>query len=143
MKKIYLLIRDDKTIEGYNTGPEEFTIEYNMEESDFDYFSNNYYYAKFLNNSIVYQEDLKVKEENKTQKYYRIQNLKLLLQESDYKITKCYEASLLNEEIPYNLQELLAQRKAWREEINAIEFEISMLGQYEKTYPISVKFDKA
>jgi hypothetical protein len=128
MKKIYLLIRDDKTIEGYNTGPEEFTIEYNMEESDFDYFSNNYYYAKFLNNSIVYQEDLKVKEENKTQKYYRIQNLKLLLQESDYKITKCYEASLLNEEIPYNLQELLAQRKAWREEINAIEFEISMLG---------------
>jgi hypothetical protein len=128
MKKIYLLIRDDKTIEGYNTGPEEFTVEYNIEESDFDYFANNYYYAKFLNNSIVYQEDLKVKEENKTQKYYRIQNLKLLLQESDYKITKCYEASLLNEEIPYNLQELLTQRKAWREEINAIEFEISMLG---------------
>jgi hypothetical protein len=30
--------------------------------------------------------------------------------------------------MPYDLQELLTQRKAWREEINALEFELSMLG---------------
>jgi hypothetical protein len=128
MKKIYLLVREDNTIEGYGSIPEEISIEYDIEDSDFNYFINNYYYAKFLNGSIVYQEDVKIKEEEKMKKYYKIQNLKLLLNESDYKITKCYEASLLNEEIPYNLQELLAQRKAWRDEINALEFEISMLG---------------
>jgi hypothetical protein len=30
--------------------------------------------------------------------------------------------------MPYDLQQLLAQRKAWREEINQLEFEIAMLG---------------
>jgi hypothetical protein len=128
MKKIYLLVRQDNTIEGYGSIPEEISIEYDIEDSDFNYFINNFYYAKFLNGSIVYQEDVKIKEEEKMKKYYKIQNLKLLLHESDYKITKCYEASLLNEEMPYNLQELLAQRKAWRDEINTLEFEISMLG---------------
>jgi predicted nuclease with TOPRIM domain len=58
----------------------------------------------------------------------RLSHIKKYLDNSDYKIIKCYEAQLLQEEMPYNLQELLAQRKAWRDEINALEFEISMLG---------------
>jgi hypothetical protein len=61
-------------------------------------------------------------------KEHRLPQLKKLLQETDYKVIKCYEAELGNEQMPYNLQELLAERKAWRDEINAIEFEISMLG---------------
>ena len=51
----------------------------------------------------------------------RLRELKLFLLETDFKIIKCYEASLLNEPLPYNLQELIAQRKAWREEINELE----------------------
>jgi hypothetical protein len=65
----------------------------------------------------------------------RLSNLKSFLSESDYQVIKCYEAFLLNQETPYNLEELLGQRKAWRDEINILEeeintlkFEISMLG---------------
>jgi hypothetical protein len=83
-----------------------------------------------VDNQLVY---LGTKENNN--KELEINNKKKLISDlasylflTDYKVIKCYEASLLNEEMPYNLQELLAQRKAWREEINAIEFEISMLG---------------
>jgi hypothetical protein len=57
----------------------------------------------------------------------KIKEAKEKLNLSDYKVIKCYEASLSNEQMPYNLQELLGQRKTWREEINALEFEISML----------------
>jgi hypothetical protein len=69
-----------------------------------------------------------LEQETRNEKLNTLNELKKLLQDTDYKVIKCYEAQLGNEEMPYNLQELLAQRKAWREEINAIEFEISMLG---------------
>lgn len=55
----------------------------------------------------------------------RLRDLKLFLLETDFKIIKCYEASLLNEPLPYNLQELIAQRKAWREEINILREQIN------------------
>lgn len=50
-----------------------------------------------------------------------IQALKDSLSESDYKITKCYEASLLGTELPYDIAELHAQRQAERDEINQLE----------------------
>jgi hypothetical protein len=59
---------------------------------------------------------------------HRVPELKKMLENTDYKIIKCYEAQLSNEEMPYDLQELLTQRKAWRDEINQIEFENAMLG---------------
>jgi len=55
----------------------------------------------------------------------RLRDLKLFLLETDFKIIKCYEASLLNEPLPYNLQELIEQRKAWREEINILREKIN------------------
>ncbi len=50
-----------------------------------------------------------------------IQALKDSLSESDYKITKCYEASLLGTELPYDIEELHAQRQAERDKINELE----------------------
>lgn len=50
-----------------------------------------------------------------------IQALKDSLSESDYKITKCYEASLLGTELPYDIAELHAQRQAERDEIKQLE----------------------
>lgn len=50
-----------------------------------------------------------------------IQALKDSLSESDYKITKCYEASLLGTELPYDIAELHAQRQAERDKINELE----------------------
>jgi len=58
----------------------------------------------------------------------RLSHIKQYLNESDYKIIKCYEAELANESMPYNIQELLKQRKDWRNEINELEFQISMMG---------------
>jgi hypothetical protein len=73
------------------------------------------------------QEEIE-KEELHIKKEHRIPELKKLLEETDYRVVKCYEAQLLGEQMPYDLQQLLAQRKAWRDEINQLEFEIAMLG---------------
>ena len=76
-------------------------------------------------------KDISQSEKNEVIKGFiisRISHLRAYLNQSDYKIIKCYEAQLLNEDIPYDLQELIQERKAWREEINNLEFEISMLG---------------
>jgi translation initiation factor 6 (eIF-6) len=96
------------------------TIEHDIEESFLQEFKNkmgNYYY---VNNEIVF---INLEEKRK-----KVSQLKLNLLNTDYKIIKCSEAQLANEQMPYNIQELLTQRKAWREEINALEFELSILG---------------
>jgi hypothetical protein len=72
------------------------------------------------------QEEINLMEKNL--KEVKINNLKKELDSTDYRIIKCYEAQLGNEEMPYDLQELLTQRKAWRDEINTLEFELTMLG---------------
>lgn len=51
----------------------------------------------------------------------KIQNLKKQLSNDDYKITKCYEASLLKEPLPYNVIELHALRNELRAKINELE----------------------
>ncbi len=39
----------------------------------------------------------------------------------DYRITKCYEASLIGEDMPYNVLELHKKRQEVRDEINKLE----------------------
>jgi hypothetical protein len=51
----------------------------------------------------------------------RLRDLKQNLIETDYKIIKCYEASLIGEALPYNINELIQQRNQWRVEINELE----------------------
>ncbi len=43
----------------------------------------------------------------------------------DYRITKCYEASLIGESMPYDISELHQKRQAVRDEINRLEAIIS------------------
>ena len=54
-------------------------------------------------------------------KQARISELKAKLSATDYKIIKCYEASMLGQELPYNLEELVAERDEWRSEINTLQ----------------------
>ena len=56
-------------------------------------------------------------------KYYKreIDKYKKELAESDYKITKCYEASLVGEQLPYDIQTLHSLREAARCKINELE----------------------
>jgi hypothetical protein len=56
-------------------------------------------------------------------KYFRYHELLNFLKETDFKILKCYEAQLIGEQPPYNVNELVAQRKAWRKELNELENE--------------------
>ena len=51
----------------------------------------------------------------------QIGNLKAQLSASDYKIIKCMECSLAGEELPYNIEELHAERQALRDSINELE----------------------
>jgi hypothetical protein len=103
--------------------PENVYIELTQEQlNEYGNLVGNLFYedGKFINKEI----NLKDKE----LKHERIMFLKEQLSNTDFKVIKCYEAQLSNEEMPYDLQTLLAQRKAWRDEINQLEFEISMLG---------------
>lgn len=51
----------------------------------------------------------------------KIRELKENLQNTDFKVLKCYEASMLDEPLPYDLPELVAERRAWRAELNELE----------------------
>lgn len=55
----------------------------------------------------------------------RINAFKAELESSDYKIIKCFEYSLLNRELPYDLDALHAERQAMRDKINELEIELS------------------
>jgi hypothetical protein len=61
------------------------------------------------------------------QKINRVAELKNLLTGTDYKIIKCYEAFMRQQPLPYNLEELSAQRDTWRAEINELEEELKNL----------------
>lgn len=56
----------------------------------------------------------------------QINELKQQLSESDYRVTKCYECSLVGKTLPYDIQELHTERQSIRDEINRLE---SMLGE--------------
>ena len=51
----------------------------------------------------------------------KIYNLKEVLSSSDYKVIKCQEASLIGEQMPYDVDELHKERQSIRDEINRLE----------------------
>ena len=55
----------------------------------------------------------------------KIRNIKQSLEDTDFKVLKCYEASVLGETLPYDIVELSKQRKQWRLELSELEFIIA------------------
>lgn len=55
----------------------------------------------------------------------RINAKKALLKNGDYKAIKCMEARLTGNELPYNIEELTAERNAIRAEINELEAKLA------------------
>lgn len=47
--------------------------------------------------------------------------LRKRISESDYQVTKCYEASLIGEELPYDIKTLHQGRQEIRDKINELE----------------------
>lgn len=53
----------------------------------------------------------------------QIDDLKRKLSVTDYQVIKCYEASLMNEEMPYDYKTVIADRQKKRDKINDLEAE--------------------
>lgn len=56
---------------------------------------------------------------------FAINAKKALLKKGDYKVIKCMEAQLTGNELPYNIEELTAERNAIRAEINELEAKLA------------------
>ena len=46
-----------------------------------------------------------------------------MLKDTDYKVVKCFEAFMAKEPMPYDFDQLKAQRQSWRDEIAKLEEE--------------------
>lgn len=51
----------------------------------------------------------------------KIKELKAKLSDTDYKVMKCYEATLLNLPLPYNMDDVHQTRQDYRDRINTLE----------------------
>lgn len=60
-------------------------------------------------------------EINKEEDLAQTNELKSQLQETDYKIIKCYEYNLAGLELPYDIQKLHNERQELRDKINELE----------------------
>ena len=128
MKKFNYILDSENRIISYIFIPFDETKDYFEVESKSDIILGQ---STIIENQLGLHQEKNpsfIQDEIKNKKLNKFNELKKLLEDTDYKVIKCYEAQLGNEEMPYNLTELLAQRKAWRNEINALEFEITMLG---------------
>ena len=56
----------------------------------------------------------------------QIAELKEQLSATDYKVIKCAECQLLGQDMPYDVEELHAERQAIRDEINRLEQEVKL-----------------
>lgn len=64
----------------------------------------------------------KVKDTQKIKK--EIDALKQKLTDTDYQVMKCYEASLIGDELPYNIAKLHTERQKIRDKINELQAEM-------------------
>lgn len=74
---------------------------------------------ELIDNEIVQVFTILDNDKGKVSK--EIERLKNILSNGDYKITKCYEANLLGEQLPYDITALHIQRQAIRDQINELE----------------------
>ena len=64
---------------------------------------------------------------NTTKIQGEIDAIKAELSETDYQVIKCYEASLVGEELPYDIKALHEDRNEKRAQINALETHLTNL----------------
>ena len=88
--------------------------------------------AQFSNDGSIYVEPIiptptaeELAEMEERERIANINNqiseLKAKLDASDYKVIKCFECSMVGEEMPYDVQEIHAERQTIRDRINELE----------------------
>jgi hypothetical protein len=119
----YFIYTDKKGyVEAY--GPIQFNedaFEYNIQDNILEDFQLNFPSYKLIDGVLTKDDTRKKEISDNNDKFTRINELKFLLEASDYKVTKCYEAKLLEKPMPYDLIALVSQRQSWRDEINELE----------------------
>ena len=79
------------------------------------------------------EEELKMIEEHENvekelmQKNEELADLERILSESDYKIIKSYENSLIGKELEYDIEQLHIERHNMRDKINEVKNEVAKL----------------
>ena len=79
------------------------------------------------------EEELKMIEEHENvekelmQKNEELADLERILSESDYKIIKSYENSLIGKELEYDIEQLHIERQNMRDKINEVTHEVAKL----------------
>jgi hypothetical protein len=79
------------------------------------------------------EEELKMIEEHENvekelmQKNEELADLERILSESDYKIIKFYENSLIGKELEYDIEQLHIERQNMRDKINEVKNEVAKL----------------
>jgi hypothetical protein len=88
-----------------------------------DKFENYFSYYKYSEESKTFVLDnTKINKNNiEYSRQTNLYSLKEKLNQTDYKIIKCYEALMRQKSLPYDIDELSEQRDAWREQINELE----------------------
>jgi chaperonin cofactor prefoldin len=129
MKYVYLKLDENGNIFGiFYDEQNEHDKKIELTDIEFEHFNENMFFYKYVNNNLVYDESLK-NLNSLNEKNEKVNNeiglLKRKLTNTDYKIIKCYEAFMRQQPLPYNLEELSAQRDAWRTEINELEEELA------------------
>ncbi len=76
----------------------------------------------FDNGDCISFKYIKVIDTKKKKK--EIAMLKQQLSDTDYQVTKCYEASLIGDVLPYDIGELHSNRQSIRDKINELEAEL-------------------
>ena len=79
------------------------------------------------------EEELKMIEEHENvekelmQRNEELADLERILSESDYKIIKSYENSLIGKELEYDIEQLHIERQNMRDKINEVKNEVAKL----------------
>lgn len=87
--------------------------------------------AEIVNRELTEEEKEEMERQSKISNIkYQIESLKGQLNDTDYIFIKCYEASLVGEEIgEYDLDAIHSNRQNLREQINALESELLKLNE--------------
>lgn len=113
---IYLQHRDGLVLGYSELKQSDYDIEYDVDASELV----NIGFYRVENGRAFYDDKIEQDTKNRTFKFEKIAELKQNLNNTDYKIVKCYEATMLGEPLPYDLAAIVAERRAWREELQAL-----------------------
>lgn len=120
---IYIVSRDNQIL-GYSKYPTDdpTMVEYQYEAESMLEFSKIYESLKIVDNQLIVDDQEAIKKADNLVKHLRIMDLKILLKESDWKVT--VNSELAAENLPLKYPGLHAERQAWRDEINQLETEL-------------------